>query len=247
MRFRVYLIIIAVIVVLGGAVYGLNAAPFLRIAGISVSGNKLVSADEVKEALIGTLAAKPNVWSLLGDDHVLFWLAKQGAENLNEPLIASSSVTVNTEERIVQVSVTERQLAGIVCTASTTGCYAFDKNGIVFAQAPVAEGQLYFVIQSNASTTIGLGKPVFGADEIQRFDEVYNALLANNVPVKAFRLRDEALEEWEADLENGTVLYFDRLFVPDDLSNVIAALVKRPDFNALSYVDFRVPNRIYFQ
>ncbi len=244
MRLRIYLIILGGIVILGGMVYGLDAIRWFRIADVSVTGNKLLSADEVKENALGTLAARLGAWSLLGDDHVLFWLAARGTERLDTPLLTSATIRVNVRARSADISVTERRLAGIVCTDA---CYAFDGDGVVFAKAPQAEGQLFLVVTGNAATDVRRGETVFDAGEIRRFREALAAFTENDIPVKAVRLRDEALKEWEAVLENGTVVYFDRMFIPDDLGGIMAALSARADFNALSYIDFRVPNRIYFR
>ena len=234
MPLRVYLIILAVIVVLGGVVYGLDAIPWFRVTDVAVTGNTLVSASDVRQALTALTAKKP-VLALLGGDHVFLWL-RSGEVALNIPAVRSASVQSHPFERRIDVVVRERTFAGIRCTEAE--CAAFDEEGIVYARAPEAVGQLFLVVR---------GEEELSSKEVARFSEVRNTLAARGVAVSEMRMRAAELNEWEVVLTDGKTLYFDRSFIPDDFGAIMEALIAREDFAKMHSVDFRVPNKIYFR
>jgi len=162
-----------------------------------------------------------------------------------DPIIAVCDY-VSAQHRMLDRGAEEA--AGIFCSSpAPAGCYALDENGKVFSRAPYAEGQLALVVQGFGTSSPARQEKVLTSDEMRNFQEVFGALSANGLSLEKIRLREDRLYEWEVELKNGVKLYFDRAFIPKDLEKVVSALAERRNLSSLHYVDFRVPNRIYFR
>jgi hypothetical protein len=61
------------------------------------------------------------------------------------------------------------------------------------------------------------------------------------------RVRDKRLYEWEAVLGNGPTLYFSGFFVPQNISGVVRDIRNATSFENLSYIDFRVENKVFYK
>lgn len=247
MRPRFYIIIGLALVVAGGAVYGTYTIPWFRFRDVAVSGNNLVSALEIRQALFALRTSKSNVLASLGGDHVLSWLWGREQE-LDIPEVRRATVAVDVLKRRMEVTVMERAPAGIFCTKEKI-CHVFDAEGVMFARAPSATGQLILRITEGeqAVEEPSWGERLFGSRDINNFSEVRETLVARGIAVREIRLRAAELNEWETLLADGKTLYFDRDFIPGDFGAVVDAFIAREDFARVRYFDFRVPNKIYFR
>ena len=253
MSFRFYLITLGIIVVLGGMLYGLDAIPWFRVKDIAVRGSNLVTVSEVRRALISDADRASGILAFLGNDHMLLWLTG-GERDVWRAEVKSASVTVYPFRQSVEVEVMERMLKGIFCTEGGA-CYAFDEEGIVFARAPAAKGQLMLTMSSKGGSASGgraeeelqKGTQLFSSAEVARFSEIRSTLTDRGAVITDIRLRAAELNEWEVVFADGKTLYFDRGFIPDDFGAMMDALIAREDFEKMNYVDFRVPNKIYFR
>lgn len=233
----------------GTGVYFLIYSDYFQVKSLEIKGTELVSSDVLLATITSQMKKEAGWRTFIGAKNILFWEFGAKPKLLTEisPLIANLNVESNLTERNVVVQVEERELLGIWC-GSFKNCYAFDAEGIVFSEAPEVHGVLIMKIEDLNNRTLKLGNKILPNGEwIKNFLKTVKIAKENSVPVAAIKIRDLALREWELKTAWGPVIYFSLDFVPDNLELIFFNLSQRFDLNKLSYLDFRVPNRIYYK
>lgn len=251
-RFRFWIFLLGLLV-LGSALIGLSYtvlySDVLRVKSVKVEGLRSVS-DERFIAALSVEFSKKWPLALLGRENILFWALGRKKGNLAQNLPAIEGVEIHPDlvRKEIVLNVRERELLGIWCFPSR-GCYAFDKEGIVFAETPFSEGVLILKISDENSRPVVLGAPIFGNNK----EWLKNILVTLGIleeigwkPV-SLQIRNLSLREWQVGIPAGLTLYFSLDFVPDALENTLANLKSKLKLDKLTYLDFRVPSRIYYK
>lgn len=234
---------------------------------------KLVSSAELFKELVAQRMVEHPFLRLLGADNVLFWRGSEPVHLLAalSPVVADISTDVWLTGKRVSFTVTERPIVGVWClptaqnglpegTAvpeSTTtpavmgedqACYGFDSDGVLFTSVPDVSGALILKVTDENRDHRILGQRVLPKQEwYERFARALRVVRENGGVVVSARVREFGLHEWEATLSEGVTLVFSFDFVPEDLGSVLRSLEERLKFESLSYIDFRIPNRIYYK
>jgi len=244
--------ILAVIFIFGIIIafaYFVLFSNFLKVKSTETSGLRIVSKDELVANIKSTIISKSFLGSILGPDNILFWKNNSGEVTFGEMLPKISSVSINTDlkTRTVKLFANERIVYGVWCV-SETECFAFDSGGVVFSRVPTPEGVLLMKIEN-----LNMRQPVLGSkfisntDWIENLFTTYEIMQKNNIPIEKIIIKDYSLKEWEAISPLRFSLYFSFDFIPDNLNLVLKNFFSRVDFNSLSYIDFRIPNRLFYK
>lgn len=240
--------LVGTVCVIVGFLWMVYYAAFLRVSSITIEGTERTPEESVYRALF---ASTPRSWfqGSLGPDHIFYWSLSGEHPDARRIMAELSSVTFETGwfERAVRIRVEERQPFGIWCPHEDA-CAVFDKEGITFASAPRTFGTLLLKIDGETGLLPVVGEPLFRNPEwLPRIIETLDALRKAELPAKAVRVRAIALREWEAVTPSGTRLLFSFDFVPPQLAAVLLDFGNKEKLNTLSYVDFRVPGRMYYK
>ncbi|MDP3975228.1 MAG: hypothetical protein Q8P88_03015 [Candidatus Jorgensenbacteria bacterium] len=237
-----------VLVILGGAGYALVVTDALLVQSVRVEGVRLADQERVKAALVS--AAETSVLrAWVGPDLLFFWLFFEPPASFLAayPMFREADVVPYPFTREIVIRVTERALYGVWCLAGGA-CYAFDEEGTVFGPAPSLEGSLITKVTDVRSAPFVAGETVLPDPEWRaRMFETLGALTRLHLTVRAVRVQDLALREWEVGLAEGPLLKFSFVFVPQGLEETLSLLARRPDFHGLTYLDFRVRDRLYYK
>jgi hypothetical protein len=236
------------VVILGGGTYAAIATGVLTVRALRVEGVRLADHDKVTSALAETMGARiPLAW--FGRDSMLFWLFAEPPEPFLAafPMFREVDISPDIIAREVAIRAIERELYGVWCLAGGI-CYAFDDDGIIFGQAPGTFGTLITKVTDVRTAP-------FSAGEVVLPDAEWRAHLLHTLAIlRALRLtprvitvREPALREWEVTLAEGPILKFSFTFVPERLDEALTTLSRRDDFRALTYLDFRVRDRLYYK
>lgn len=236
------------VAVIIGFLWTIYYAAFFKISSITIEGAEHVSNQAVYEALFSSL---PRSWfqGSLGPDHVLFWSLSKENPDVRSIMAELSSVRLESGffDRAVRILVVERQPFGIWCPSEEV-CMVFDKDGIAFAFAPRTFGTLLLKIDGATGLIPIVGQPIFrNVEWLPRIIKTLDALKNAGLPAKAVYIRAIALREWEAVTPSGVRLLFSFDFVPQQLSAVLSDFRDKEKLDTLSYVDFRVPGRMYYK
>lgn len=229
--------------------YTIFRAQFLKVEAIEVSGNRLLSHDEVIDAVVSRVEEDSKIARLLGRQHVWFWsLAQSKIEFSVPPELKKVSVDANMFLRRVNLLAEERVVVHIVCKTQDSACYGITGDGVVFAQIPEVKGSLILRIEDTGPESVTVGSPYFGnADFLKRVYATTVILESNGFTPTLIRVKDHSLNEWEALLPSGMTMYFSGMFVPKNLPLVLDELKKRGGITTYQYADFRVEDKVFYQ
>lgn len=211
--------------------------------------------------------AHSKINSFLGVDNILTWNEKSIPDDYlikNYPQIAEFKMEKDYIERSVEVSLTKRQKLGVWCkmdkiqegaatsTASnglvSPDCFWFDKEGVAFAEAPAAEGNLIYKINDFSGRPLELGDSVLEKKFLTNLIKIFEVLEKADLKAESLRLENLALQEIIAEPVAGfsPKIYFS---LKSDPIFGLSALTsfKNIDLAKIDYIDLRVPNRAYYK
>lgn len=218
-------------------------SPFFKITEIKLPENDVVANNDIHELIINSAPLN------LGEN--IFILSKNQIKSglaAIFPTITDISVkkepfhglTVNFEKRI-QI--------GIWC--NNANCYYFDKEGIVFKEAPQTEGSLILKIEDFEKKEVSLGDQVLNNDRLKFIAEFNNKITENNqFKIIEFKITSSANFDLEAITDRGWSIYLDRNQDPvseaNTLFTILNEVIKNKASN-LEYIDLRLPSRVFYK
>ena len=205
--------------------------------------------------------------SLLGGDNIFVWderLIPDGFLLRNYPQLADAKIEKDYIERLNKISMTKRQKLGVWCrmekiqesTATSTAsngvassdCFWFDKEGVVFAKAPTAEGNLIYRVNDYSGRTLVFGDKALENDFLTNLLKIFEVLEKANLKAKSLRLENLALQEIIAEpvVDFSPRVYFSLKADPVFGLSALTSF-KNIDLAKIDYIDLRVPNRAYYK
>jgi hypothetical protein len=273
----VFWIIAAIIFSLGALaivlLYLILYSPLPKVKKVSSSGLSIVSPENLTSALSIHLVGSSRIRAILGPDNIISWefLGKYSLPPLLLPTVKETVINSNIFEKVVRVEAKERELFGIWClfpnkqdaplvTSSVffgapisldrgddQECFAFDETGVIFQEVPIPYGSLILKIIDENYRPIIFGKTLIKDSELSNLLNTVNIVKSYGLGIAQIEIKDKALAEWETKMVAGPTLLFSLRFVPEELEAILENLRERLDFEKLNYLDFRVPNRIYYK
>lgn len=242
--------IIPPILLLVGFGFFVAQSDFFTMREISITGERLLSEEEIKKALVSEINTASFIARFLGPEHSVFWLFAKSEYFFSEPTeLESISLNFDFWPRRASIEVTERSVAHIICRPTEGACYGVTESGMIFARIPEVRGPLILRLEDNQSDfPVVLGSQYFGDQAfLPHVYETSNVLADAGILPTLLRVRDKRLYEWEAVLGNGPTLYFSGFFVPQNLAGVVEDIRNATSFENLSYIDFRVENKVFYK
>lgn len=263
---KVFLVVLIVLIVLGGLSYLVIYSPVFKIKQIKISGIERFNENEIIFQVKSFVANQSGFNKFLGPDNILSWFKGVGNLNKNYPIFENFVIKKSLLNRIIEITVKERERFGAWCPsplkdnssveASTGasqfskggGCFWFDKNGLVFDEAPYTEGFLINKVNDYSGRTLKAGDLVLPDNFFQNFLKVYTVF--DKVGLKANNLSLNNLDSQEIILEasdNLPKIYFSLRFDPNFSISGLNSLKQDPGLDKLSYIDLRTENRVYYK
>lgn len=241
-----FIIVISILIsLITGAVYLVFRSSVFRVAGVEVVGSQ--RAEDIKSELVGIFLKNSKLNSWLGPENFLFWSPK-AIKEIPSSLFWLANLTLKRDwsSRKILIEAKERQPWLIWCLPDFN-CYWSDETGIVFAWASQVEGFIIPKILAENGQVLVFGQPFFdNSDLVKNTLEIIKQLQNSSLPVSRFLIKDVNLQEMTAET-SGPELYFSLRYLPQNLSQLLANLASRVNFQKLEYIDFRVENRIYYK
>jgi len=231
--------------VFGALIYLFLFSGVFKIKNIEINQTKMIDltilqqgvSDILKQgAILGVIVVPDNILFVPTERINNFLKSFSGIENFSwHKNIFSPSLKFNIEER---------EIAGVLRHRDKS--YYFDKNGIIFIEAPASEGEMFLIIQSELDRNFDIGARILEAEEfkdllsiIKLFNEKFDL---NNIKLQKDKI------EIKANLDNGhqTLFYLEA----DNLKQTHLVLVyfiqNNFDFN-LEYLDLRYLPNVYYK
>ncbi len=263
-KLKVFLIALLFLAVIGAGGYLVYASGFFKIKNTEISGLKNYSKENLIADLKDFFKNRSVISSFLGPENVLIWTADVGAFLSKEPQFKNLIVQRDILSRFVKVEVTEREKFGIWClikknitlentssTAEQTGenenCFWFDKDGIIFVEAPTIESELFNKVVDSTGRDLKLGDKVLDSRLVENLVKVFNVFDEVDVKSKTVQLSDIKSEEVVIKPVLFPASFFSLRFSPDFSIAAIKTLKKDKRWDKIQYADFRVENRVYYK
>jgi len=142
-RIKLYFLFLLLALLLVGIFYLAAYSSVFKIKDIIIENNKFLKNDEILIGLRQKVLSAP-FGGQAGFENLLAW--PSGHVKISNPAILDVNIKKEWFKRIIKVEVNERERFAIWCTFQAKNCYWIDKQGYVFADAPVTEGSLVFTI-----------------------------------------------------------------------------------------------------
>lgn len=217
-------------------------SPFFKITKITLPENNIVTANDIRKIMSDSAPFD------LGKN--LFILSKNNVKAaLTAAFPAITGINVGKELfNGLTVKFEKRIPIGIWCHSD---CYYFDKEGIIFKEAPLTEGGLILKIEDSGNKEISLGEKAISADLLKFMMDFSNELINNSqIKITEFKIGSSADFDLKAVTADGWLIYLDQNQTPasaaSNLFTILNEVIKNKISN-LEYIDLRIPTRIFYK
>ncbi len=231
-------------------VHGLIWSSWFQIKEVNYFGVDRSNEEEIMNYLVSDIAGGSWLQRVLSFKHILAWPAHESWQRpVFLPIISKIELERNFWDRSLNVTVSEWQPLGIWC--STGGdkekCGWFNSDGLVIQKAPLAEGSLIPVVRDVSGKELKLGKKILESEEkTANLLSVFKVLFAEHIPITEVRLERSATDEIKVFQTNGPEMYFSLRF-PANLTQGPIHALRAEGWENLTYLDFRIENRVYYK
>ncbi|OGG54833.1 hypothetical protein A3D62_02235 [Candidatus Kaiserbacteria bacterium RIFCSPHIGHO2_02_FULL_49_11] len=242
---------LALVGILVGLLWWGATRPALQIQDIAVSGNEVVTADEIKSiagrVLSGTyffLFPKSNtLWYPQGDIEATIL---SSFERLKEVSVSRENLTG------ISITVAERSPASLWCRElGNVTCYFLNDEGLIFAKAPDFTGNVFFRFYGGIEASDPIGKTYL--QEHEEFSRAIGFIEAlRGVGLLPIELRVVNGEDMELIMEDGTRVLISRNRDFSETFENLKIVLDSETFKKragldIDYLDLRFGNKIYFK
>ncbi|MEK7507828.1 MAG: hypothetical protein AAB602_01965 [Patescibacteria group bacterium] len=136
---------------------------------------------------------------------------------------------------------------------STSVCWLFDDEGIIFKRSPSTEGNLLMIVRDYSQKAAGLNSKIIAGQYMENFLSIIRVIRESSLGLKEMVIKNLALEEVEVLTRVGAAgtenpkFYFSLRFPANGALAAIESLYAKPGFKNLEYIDFRVENKVYYK
>jgi hypothetical protein len=221
-----------------------------KIKTIEISGNREISAEEIKSVL-----SYKNIFSAT-EDKIKNDLLKKF------PQILELEVSRDMAKRRIEIKIKEREEFGIICRAEkikqenieidqTKNCFYIDKNGVIFKDAPQTSGSLVTLIKDYSNRDYKLGEKIF-EEKIMNFISETKDFLSSEVDLKVvdFDILSFPPDDLRVVIDEGWYILFNlQKEARAQLTALKAVLGEKikDKRSELEYIDLTIENRVYYK
>lgn len=225
-------------------------SPFFKITEIKLPENNFITNSDIHKLMINSAPLN------LGEN--IFILSKNRIKSeLAAAFPAITDISIKKEPfHGLIVNFEKRIQIGIWCRPTgdqplADNCYYFDKEGIIFKEAPITEGALILRIQDFGGESAILGGKAIKESTLN-FIAGFNSKIieSDRFGIVEFKIKPASNLDLEAVTDRGFSVYLDETqdpaIVATNLFAVLDESVKNSAGN-LAYIDLRIPNgRIFY-
>jgi len=220
-------------------------SPFFKITEIVQPKNDIVANENIWQLISTNLPFKA------GFNILLF-----SGDNLKTDLAAAfpEITDIKTKKKLfhsVIIDFVKRVPVGFWCQPKADKCYYFDKEGIIFKEAPETEGSLILKITDLNNQNAQIGNKVINDDLLNFITNFYNQISNfKKFKIIEFKIKPMTNIDLEAITNSSWSIYLDPAQNPESEANnlftVLTEALKNQTYN-LDYVDLRIPSRIFYK
>ena len=224
-----YIILGALLLTAGGAVYLIWFSPTFTIQAIEVEGGELAPEVDFNEAI---------------GKNLIFY--KPSFNLQSAPQTASMEVEKKYLNRTVKFTLSSKERYAIWCLEVKVECFWIDEEGTAFALAPDIKGPLILrLVRDESERELSLGSKVLDESMFGNLKAAFVLLEDLDISVEEFKVENLKFREAIA-RTNGPTIYFSLQDDPSFGRAVVEQLRGSGEWDAIDYLDLRVPGRAYY-
>jgi len=236
---------------LGGLVYALHTNR-LTIQEVRAEGAQDFLNDRAEEYVQELLAG--SYFGLMPKENILLYPKRSIEEKVLSKFPRVQKVSLELDpfkEQVLTLSLTERRENGVWCRAlgEEKDCYFIDKEGYVFAPAPVYSDGVIFAYGGFIEED-PLGKQYLDKESLMKINSFVRAIESS----ADFEIEPVALEyvregEYKLITSSGGYIFFsDTYGLQYAYDNLQVSLREEGvDMKTLEYIDIRIPNKVFYK
>jgi len=228
----------------------------LRTSDVPSIDENLRTSDvqKLEENLKKFFANQSKITKFLGSENILVWNIEKITQFSKNPEIAEIKIEKNYIEREIRIMLREREKLGIWCLSEqstvngqeliTGSCYWFDMNGVVFSEAPIAEGNLIYKVDDFSGRPLKFGDAALKEGLFFNLIKIFKTLEESGLGIKSLKL--EKIEFQEVSTISSPPIYFSLRIDPTFALAAVDSM-KKIGLESIEYIDFRAENRAYYK
>ncbi|OHA47624.1 MAG: hypothetical protein A2806_03330 [Candidatus Terrybacteria bacterium RIFCSPHIGHO2_01_FULL_48_17] len=248
---------IFIIALFGGVWYVIGPMGLLNVKHVRFEGADRVSPDAMQQVIVDHFSGKR--FGVAQMSMVFLRPADIRAVLVQEfPRLQEVNIRYTLRPFGFFVHIQERTLAALWCvgkefeqgTIDTQQCFAADRYGVLFDEAPKSEGALVISIIDTTRADAHLGESVFSEEELGALSEVRDILknIAGVLVVRIIRageheFRAETAQRWFVIIDPAG----DLAAQASALREVLAQVISPEERLALEYIDVRTPGKVFYK
>lgn len=214
-------------------------------SAVEVRGNELADGEGIMKTAKEAAIRGKWFYELTGSNNILFW---REAEMVDLPAgllqVASIKVSKDLKERKIIIEAIERNKFVVWCEGD---CFWMDEAGVLFSEAPEAEGMLIKIIRVNSDRKLALGERPLPEKETKNFVEIISFLDNLGLTATDMEIGDLRFKEINARIFGGPKVLFSLIIDPTFGKPAIESLRKSGLWEKIEYLDLRVDGRAYYK
>ncbi len=266
-KLKIYISFMLFFLLIIGASYLVIHSTIFQVKKIEVSGNRDFGADKLIQELKLFFISQSKLASILGPNNILIWKEDTGQFKKSNPLIADLIINKDYPNREVKIEIKEREKFGVWCTTQTntdytrtntdspyksvfsqyeSACRWFDKEGIIFAEAPMVDGTLINKVSDFTNRQLVIGDITLEQKLFDNLLKIFEVLEKSGLGRGFLKLENLDFQEIVFSHPFGFKIYFSLRIDPIFTLAGIQSL-KEVGLEKVEYIDFRVENRVYYK
>ncbi len=235
----------------GGFFYFFFVSSYFKITNVEILGVESISQEEVQSGVENVFAQK-KLGFFNSKNYFLAPVEKLQASLLEQfpkiGIVSLEKIYRNT----LQVHIEERVMLGVWCLASRDrleNCFYFDKEGVIFEEAPKSFGSLMMSVEDRRDIEANLGSAVLGGEQVA-FAQDAQGLVSRNFPFSIQTFLITKAGEYEILTSEGWRVFLNKSAgVEYQLSNLKYVLDEKIKTRRgeLEYADLRLGNKVYYK
>lgn len=231
----------------------------LEIKNIVVSGNEVITSEEIEEEVFRALSE--NRFVFFSGKNKFIYSKSFVSLSLKKNIPRILDIQIKREENALLVDIVERKRSYLWCgeyLSEENECYFLDNSGFIFDTAPQFSSGIYFTFYSKIEGG-PVGQYILDFDIIKDIDLFIEEMSLLGLPINSLSYLGDGQYEVFINISRKSSFLPKILFTKDqsldEVYNKIASIVDEEPFksdfekneNGLEYIDVRFKNRVFYR
>ncbi len=249
----VFLIVAALITILGFVAWFLIYGEFMQVDEIKVSGTRMVLPADIIALMEDGDSRRGGLWGFIFPENHQF-IFKNNEElfqfiQRRFPRVAATDITHDYENRTISIIVTERREVATWCTATdnTRHCFWINDEGLVLDKAPDSRGTLIPVITDKTHRDVFLGRRIIDQEKLKNLIKATEMISEFGWATQEIIIDDSLLQDAVITVVSGQKVFISLLRSPETNGRpILTEMALSGKWTRVKHIDLRIEDRGFY-